>query len=466
MTAFGKGFMDVIGEYDNVSLEVSGAIPEWLSGNLVINGSAKFQLPHQHITHWFFGAALLKSFKISSQKISYTNRFLHGQFYKKHVADEKPLSEFFGGSRTSLLSHLSEIISTPDPSYDNCNVSISSVNSKPVALTEVTNYVCFDSETLETLGHLNFQDEILGQITTAHPQMDFKRGESYNFVTHFGSKSYYTFYKIKNGTEVRIPVAVIPVQKPAYMHSFAMSENYLILIEPPMRASPLHMRFSAELYFDRFKWDNSQGTRITIIDKNDGKIVRTVETEAFFMFHQICSFEINDHLFIDLPAYSDATVLENAKMDKIIDARISADRIIRIQINLKTGKTLQETILAQRLEFPQLNYKKYNGKEYRYFYASGDWHDLCFNSIVKVDVKNGDNKTWAQANCFMGEPLFIENPQAKNEDDGVILCVGLDANADKSFLIILDAKTLEEKARAYAPHIIPYSFHGAFFPKK
>jgi carotenoid cleavage dioxygenase-like enzyme len=38
----------------------------------------------------------------------------------------------------------------------------------------------------------------------------------------------------------------------------------------------------------------------------------------------------------------------------------------------------------------------------------------------------------------------------------------LDGRRDTSFLLVLDAASLEELARAEAPHPIPFGFHGQF----
>ena len=52
---------------------------------------------------------------------------------------------------------------------------------------------------------------------------------------------------------------------------------------------------------------------------------------------------------------------------------------------------------------------------------------------------------------------------AQSEDDGVVLSLVADADGS-SFLLILDARSFEELARARLPHGIPYGFHGAFIP--
>ena len=50
------------------------------------------------------------------------------------------------------------------------------------------------------------------------------------------------------------------------------------------------------------------------------------------------------------------------------------------------------------------------------------------------------------------------------EGDGVLLSVVLDARSGRSFLLVLDAMSLAEIARAECPHHIPFGFHGNYFP--
>lgn len=43
------------------------------------------------------------------------------------------------------------------------------------------------------------------------------------------------------------------------------------------------------------------------------------------------------------------------------------------------------------LEFPQINYRGYNGRRYRYFYGCGFGH-LVGDSLIKVDVETKNFK--------------------------------------------------------------------------
>jgi beta,beta-carotene 9',10'-dioxygenase len=58
--------------------------------------------------------------------------------------------------------------------------------------------------------------------------------------------------------------------------------------------------------------------------------------------------------------------------------------------------------------------------------------------------------------------VFVPAPQADHEDDGVLLSVVLDGRTGNSFLLVLDAASLQELARAEVPHQIPFGFHGQF----
>jgi carotenoid cleavage dioxygenase-like enzyme len=59
----------------------------------------------------------------------------------------------------------------------------------------------------------------------------------------------------------------------------------------------------------------------------------------------------------------------------------------------------------------------------------------------------------------------VEAPGTSNEDDGVILSVVLDARAATSYLLVLDASTFAERARAEVPHHIPFGFHGSYLAR-
>jgi beta,beta-carotene 9',10'-dioxygenase len=117
------------------------------------------------------------------------------------------------------------------------------------------------------------------------------------------------------------------------------------------------------------------------------------------------------------------------------------------------------------LELPRINYGSCAGKPYRYVWGTGIQVPGDFlDSVVKIDTETGSVARWCEQGCYPGEPVFVPAPSGNAEDDGVLLSVVLDTKKDSSFLLVLDAATLAELARARAPYTIPFHFHGNYFP--
>jgi carotenoid cleavage dioxygenase-like enzyme len=88
-----------------------------------------------------------------------------------------------------------------------------------------------------------------------------------------------------------------------------------------------------------------------------------------------------------------------------------------------------------------------------------------YDAIVKLDARAGAAIRWSAPNCFPAEPIFVPKPGGLDEDDGVLLTVVLDVAHERSFLAVLDARDLRERARATLPWPLPLAFHGEFGPR-
>ena len=122
-------------------------------------------------------------------------------------------------------------------------------------------------------------------------------------------------------------------------------------------------------------------------------------------------------------------------------------------------------ISDQPLELPRINYRL-NGKDYGIaYFAGGDSSrpQDFIDRLLKIDVRSGASHSWSEEGCYPGEAVFVASPGATAEDDGVLLSVVLDARQNTSFLLVLDAGSFTEIARASVPHHIPFGFHGQYF---
>ncbi|KAL3067660.1 hypothetical protein OYC64_022076 [Pagothenia borchgrevinki] len=124
----------------------------------------------------------------------------------------------------------------------------------------------------------------------------------------------------------------------------------------------------------------------------------------------------------------------------------------------------QPDFLFKGLELPGINYN-FNAKKYRYFYASKMELSAHPSKIAKFDVVSRNLLEWHQENCFASEPVFVASPGAVEEDDGVILSSVISPDPNISpFMLVLDAKTFTEIARASIDADVHMDLHGLFIP--
>jgi carotenoid cleavage dioxygenase-like enzyme len=121
--------------------------------------------------------------------------------------------------------------------------------------------------------------------------------------------------------------------------------------------------------------------------------------------------------------------------------------------------------MPSKVEFPRINDNQI-AYPHRYIYAVNPSPILQKQEIrplYKIDTLKNEQVLWQAAGLQPGEPVFIAKPGSAEEDDGVVMTIVLDANDQKAFLLVLDAKTFKEIARLYAPHAIPVGLHAQFF---
>ena len=342
-------------------------------------------------------------------------------------------------------------------------MNLARIGERYIAMTETPMPVEFDPETLDTIGHLEYADRLKAHVTTAHPHHDVARNELVNYTARFSRVSEYVLFGLPADSSTRRVIARMPVKEPAYMHAFGMSERYLILAEYPLRVNPLKLAFSGKPFIENYTWRGDEPTRFRVFDRGTGELRGTYDTDAFFCFHHVNAFERGGELVIDLCAYEDSSVIDSLYLDDAgPKGKLPPVELRRYTLDLDGGAVRSEPLTEGVLELPRIDYGRRNTRDYSYAYFAGS-DNSWIDRLVKVDVRDGSRSEWRADGCYPGEPVFVRRPGRDGEDDGVILSVVLDANAGRSFLLVLEAGSFEELARAEAPHHIPFGFHGQFF---
>ncbi|EEC17993.1 beta-carotene dioxygenase, putative [Ixodes scapularis] len=287
---------------------------------------------------------------------------------------------------------------------------------------------------------------------------------------------------------------------------------HIVKIPPPCKAS-VDRQFHSLI---GRSFEGTSSTKFVVVERSTGQVLRTrFVTDPLFFFHAVNAFEDDGHVVFDMVAYEDASIMDRYYLDRIresgeadfdpdnqghfrrfvIPVAKVRERLLNEGQGTQVGKanSVKEGNLvglkytearAYRqdnttiwLTHEEMGYKgydlptinpKYQGKQYRYTYGSGNFerHGECRNAICKLDVETREMLLWRESDTqFPSEAVFIGDPEGEEEDDGVLLTVVNDTDYTRpDFLLVLDAKTLTEVARAEVPPDVRActSIHGCF----
>jgi beta,beta-carotene 9',10'-dioxygenase len=461
------GFETLESEVALDSLPVEGTIPEWLEGTLVRNGPGKFEAGETPLRHWFDGLAMLHRFSFDRGRVSYANRFLRTEAYRAALRGDLSFCEFATYPSRSLLKRAALMLK-PEFS-DNCSFGVARLGEELIAVTETPVSIAFDPETLETGEHAYSPP---GQHVTAHSHRDRETGELLGLATHFGPRSKYRVFAQKDRASQRI-LAEIPAREPSYMHSFGLSERHFVITACPFVVNPLQLGLGGRPFIENFRWEPERGTKFFVVDRESGEH-RAFETDAFFAFHHVNAFERGADLVVDLIVYDDPGMIDALYLDQLRSGPPPGavhGRLARFRIDFERGGVVEEEELCSEMfELPRIDEGWHGGRSYRYVYGAGIDTDTGGepsdfpDQLLKVDIETGGVTTWHEPAAYPGEPVFVPSPRlGRAEDEGVLLSVVLDVRGADSYLLVLDARTFEELARARTPHAIPFGFHGQYF---
>ncbi|ODM91398.1 Carotenoid isomerooxygenase [Orchesella cincta] len=505
-----------------------GEVPKWLSGSLIRNGPGGVDAYGARISkHVFDAPGLLHKYHINNGNVTYSSKFVNGNSFRQNRAAGRLVLSEFGTARTpdpcqTIFSKIATVFQTPSEKTltDNANISIHPFGDEIYTLAETPFAHRINLENLETLNTINVYNEIGLLNHTSHPhvcgntvynvgqKLGLLTGLQYVIAEMECNKSRSTDPIQNNGDFARSPwsvakiVATISPQttlKTSYMHSFAITENYFILIEQPLYIFlpdvPLKNIWGGEPIVSCLQFDAQKDTLFHVISRNPEKSVstqRVFRAPGFFFFHTINAFEVLDqnthdiHITVDICCYDDPRVIECLYVDALQNAHANPDyakmlrgRPKRFSLkfsdceNTPRGSSLVEekVIVDIGCETPRIN-MEYNGKPYSYFYAiCSDVDAQTPGMLIQVNVSQNTYCTWMEPNAYPSEPIFVPSPNSQGEDDGVVLSTLLYGGENLTgpnmvSLAILDAHTwqLITKVDILCETAIPKCLHGWFFP--
>ncbi|RAL02827.1 uncharacterized protein BO80DRAFT_351043 [Aspergillus ibericus CBS 121593] len=334
------GFEATVEHREPIELPVIGSIPSHLAGTLYRTGPGTYKVPGStyQLSHWFDGFSQLHRFQIVAQptgscKVFYNSRRQVDALIEEARRTGTMKGITFGQKRDPCESIFQKVkgffrpgFDTASPELVNAGVTVhantpgapylrssdaradSAQFQTLTSLTDANVLKHIDPETLEPLG-VTRQDglhpDLKGPVSCAHAEIDPESGDLYNYNLDFSRYATYRIFRTsatKGKTDILATITGAAA-KPAYLHSFFLSPEYVVLCIWPsvFAAGGIKILWERNLA-DAISFDSNLQTRWYVIDRKNGRgVVATYVSPSFFNFHTINAWQkTNDDNTVDI----------------------------------------------------------------------------------------------------------------------------------------------------------------------
>ncbi|KAJ1446652.1 carotenoid oxygenase [Pelagophyceae sp. CCMP2097] len=510
-SAVGTAFDDVddaaLARAGSTPPAMSGALPAWLRGAYVRNGPGSWTAGDgQALKHVFDGYALVTRFEFdgSAGTMSFRGAArVDSAAWRAAKGGAMRFNEF-GTSAGQTPAERARVLLkgvVEGGITDNAGINLVRTNDgRTIAYTEpVDGTYEVDAKTLRTGKQVSFSGARTGQVQTAHPLRTPVSNRLVNVGTELAPFAAYTVYdhdpdnfeRRRAIARIEPAAAVSPMTKRetksllgqvSWQHSFGLCERFAVLLEQPAVYDIGALVGASQAAHVAFDWQPRRRTWAHVVDLDTGAVVTRCCEPSFFFFHIANTFEDGDDVCVDLCTYNDAKMVNGLLLDRMRAPPTNAtpkSHLKRLRIpgaarsDAQKRKAPPATLeqlddaaaTGDYSEFPTINAAHAAGNAaYRFVYSVGMRRPTnAANTLVKTDVSAKQSVVAQLARSYgvVGEPVFVARPGGTAEDDGVILvvCHAADGSTD---IVVVDAATMVECARAQLETPIPYGFHGIF----
>jgi carotenoid cleavage dioxygenase len=255
------------------------------------------------------------------------------------------------------------------------------------------------------------------------------------------------------------------------MHDCAFTENHFILVAPPLVFRPKEM---VKDKCQPIAMDPDQPLRMGVLPRSarNSDAIRWFELPAGGVFHVMNAWEEGEKCTIYACRSETINLSDFAPVGDLNVDEDSVFQLYRFELNLATGDASQTPITPRKMsvDFPASN-PRLHGQPSRYGYLTRLTEDVRIESLIKVDLtQEGDDSIAAEyrfgEDCYGGECAFVPRHNPETEDDGYLLVHVRDEKRGRSYVDVIDARTMDAQpvARVRIPARVPYGFHCTWIP--
>ncbi|ROT69029.1 hypothetical protein C7M84_012812 [Penaeus vannamei] len=462
---------------------VTGTLPPWLRGTYLLDGPGRMTFGESEFNHVFDGSALMQKFTLGENGATFSSRFLRSYAYTTNLENEQIVVSEFGTTGKSLskskLGKLGEKLTFDKLFSDNAPVGVVVFGGEYYCITEAPFLHKIDPSTLETLSKVDLHKELGINSQCPNPKL-LSDGTVINVLHGVGATGpkYDIVAFPKKPMEGKASVFSKPKKvgsvdarwklNPCHMHTFGLTENYVVLLEQPLTIdvkATVTNTIRDKPFIGGMEWMENKLVKIHLVNREtDGYHVLFTSVLHLQERGATLGSELDGgcvkRVVVPLNVPEKAVPEEN--LVKLAGSRAKAQR-------QKDGSLLltPDAITKFAYEVPSLN-PEHAGRRYRYFYGNSGNMTVHGGKVGKVDIDSREVKEWYEEGMYASVTAFVPRPGATAEDDGVLLLAALHSDdTKKATLLVLDAADMKEMGRVefVTSSDVARALHGLFIPE-
>ncbi|MEU1662487.1 carotenoid oxygenase family protein [Streptomyces sparsogenes] len=451
-TPFLEGaFEPVTEELTAFDLEVTGRIPCDLDGRYLRNGPNALGLEDVRAHHWMLGDGMVHGVRLRGGRAEwYRNRWVRS---------------------SQVTAKLGEAYPGQAPPDDfACNTHVIPYKGRILAMQEGGPLPYELDGELNTLRLYDFRST-LGGAFTAHTKYD-SAADELHAIAYYPTWDHVRHIMIDRTGRVarttRIPVADAPM-----MHDFALTEEYVVIVDVPITFDGAAAEAGALV---PYVWNDRHPMRIGLLRRTGGRAIRWFEIDPVYYSHTLNAYDQGDTVVVEYTGFPAPFYAAGRGMGG--PSATGAPTLDRWTIDLRAGRVRSSRLDDRPQEFPRIN-ESLVSRRHRYAYtasAAEMWRayetvdgvppdEKFTNHLVKHDMLRSSRQLHRfPEGAAVSEPVFVPRRGARDEDDGYVLSYVNDPDRGATDLVILSAQDFggHPLARIHLPGRVPLGFHGSW----
>jgi carotenoid cleavage dioxygenase len=437
---------------------IEGRWPSSLTGVLYRNGPAWHERGDLRYQHWFDGDGMLQAWHCRNGTVTHAGRMVAT---RKFVQEQRS-GRFEVRAAGTTIPNPQAVRNNDD--MNTANTAVFRLGSRVFALWEGGSAIEVDPDTLASRGVTTWRSDLVAAPFSAHPLLE-RDGSAWNFgsLDFFGAKGALIWHIGADGTLLR--TAVLEAQEPGYLHSFAMTDKYLVFVFMPYR-----MREGNASFFERLQFTPDRACRVALVPKDALDAPRWFEAPFAAIYHFADAYEHRGEVVVRAARHADIEEARSpmaAAMRGERSSQPTSTDLVTLRLDLVSSRARWESSGVTGFEFPTFDARTPADRPALLFAPASVEPVVApyFNAISSIDPRSDRVRVHRYGSEVMAEEhRFVPRPGSGKAGDGWLVGTLLDFGRGRSGVAVLDAQRLADGplAIAWVPYTVPLGFHGWF----